>query len=407
MKRFFWLVFTAVFAFGLIAPNPPTARNRQIPTATSLPTSTLSPVLEPLLRQFQLSYRSPLEMILGLTNDYGFTYDLGFWKDYPQILGGDNSLANILRHGVGVCQQFAELAAVGMEGKGYQFGIMVLSSDNSSGQAANADHEIMAFRDQNGLWGYTSNEQYVAPQFHSLNELFYRSWSQNYRSYSYRDSKDFPPNWESNQNLLFQARAVVGPFSPAPKCTVATGLVNPAPRVQIVDALSSETGSVDSFGEVLGSALVGDPEPGRPAQAFVTFSLPVLADDTEIAASVEFLDPARTDDRVSVTGDPFGKFGCLKVYLDDFDRLGVENYTRSTPLGAVRRICKLEDLKPTLAADWAAIFPLRKDPGRLQLRFQFERGTAPDPTADYLDLTDLVAKLDIQQKADPAACGNP
>ncbi len=177
---------------------------------------TVAPTPDRFFQEFQSRYQSPQEVLSGLSRDYGFEYDLGFWKNYADILKGDNSLSNILRNKKGVCQQFAELVAAGIEGKGYQFGIMVLFSRIHSESAADANHEIVAFKGSNGLWGFTSNDQYIAPAFGDLNELFYRNWVDLYSGYTYRDSSNFPADWVVNQDLLFQAPPLFGPQAGLP-----------------------------------------------------------------------------------------------------------------------------------------------------------------------------------------------
>lgn len=176
-------------------------------TPSPVPTSTL----DPLLLEFENRYRTPLEAILGLSNDYGFEYDYQFRMSYKSILNGDYSLANILRHGKGVCQQFAVLSLAGIENKGYQAGIMVLLSKVYSDQPFDSDHEIMVFRKPGGLWGYTSNEKYIAPVFRDLDELFYVDWAKRYAGYRFWDAANFPPNWEINEDLAFSSPPVEGP----------------------------------------------------------------------------------------------------------------------------------------------------------------------------------------------------
>ncbi len=211
MKRAYLcgLLFVGAFLF-LFSLNRP-SRTLSTPTPFPTPTPTQIPTPDPWFQVYQHRYHTPQEVLQGLARDYGFVYELGFWRNYAQVLKGNNSLANILRNRQGVCQQFAELAAAGIEHLNYQFGIMVLKSKIKSNDLSGADHEIMVFREPYGLWGYTSNDQYAAPMYHSLDDLFFQSWSAKYSYYIYRDGAEFPPDWETDQNLLFQAPPVYGP----------------------------------------------------------------------------------------------------------------------------------------------------------------------------------------------------
>jgi len=85
MKKIFLLLlmggFIAIFwKIGLTFPSsflnkPPETTPSPVPTST----------LDPLLLDFQNRYRTPREVILGLTNDYGFEYDYQFRTNYKGI----------------------------------------------------------------------------------------------------------------------------------------------------------------------------------------------------------------------------------------------------------------------------------------------------------------------------------
>ncbi len=278
------------------------------------------------LAEFQQRYHTPQEILTGLVKDYDFKYVYEFRSNYDQVLGGDHSLANILGHKQGVCQQFALLVAAGMENKGYRFGIMVLLSKHYSNQPQDSDHELMVFQDHNGLWGYTSNEKYVGGQFDSLDELFYRDWSQKYSGYRYRDAKDFPAGWVSDEDLVFQAPAVAGPVLPEFACSSSRpDCTDPSlgVRTAIARLMVGISGSIPYRGrERIGEVIAGssDQKLIDGVLGFDLSSVPRNAVILDVSPSLE----------VHVTETPFIRLGCFQAFsFSSFSVGAVDFRTRS------------------------------------------------------------------------------
>ena len=135
------------------------------------------------------------------------------------------------------------------------------------------------------------------------------------------------------------------------------------------ECISAESGGIFSNKTVCSSLVVGYFAGGVASQAFLSYDISSIPEDSIIEKAT--LDLRRCD----VSGDPFLNLGCLKAYPIFYSTLKSDDYFNSLPMGEIMSICSEGDLGNMKKAYPSLAKSLQNAVGssRFQIRLQFGR----------------------------------
>ena len=146
---------------------------------------------------------------------------------------------------------------------------------------------------------------------------------------------------------------------------------DPAPVTNTVNITFSSRGQVEDGLDVRTNANnAGDTDNDVGLQGFVTYDVSGIPDGATILAA-KFTVVAH-----DVIGDPFGKLGCLRAYVDNYDTVGFEDFTPAGATGSFVRFCSEAELpsltKQTMNSGGIAGIQNALASNKFQIRLQFK-----------------------------------